>query len=286
MVGREPEQNNGVARGGGNASRPAGISTGRVALMAYGVAAYATFVVVLLYTIGFVTDADVMVGGVHIVGKSIDRGGIGTGAATVSAVVIDVALLALFAVQHSAMARASFKRWWTRIVPPTAERSTYVNAANLCLIALIAAWHPITGDVWRITGQPWRALLIAIGLAGWAITLLSSLLIDHFELFGLRQAFARPADRPPDKASFATPFLYRAVRHPLYLGFLLAFWATPRMTLGHLLFATAMTAYILVGVRFEERDLISMFGQQYRDYRGRVPMLIPGLGGHVKPTAR
>ena len=275
-----------MAPGGGNTSRLAGISIGRVALMAYGVAAYATFVVVLLYTIGFVTDANVMVGGVHIVGKSIDRGGIDTGTATVTAVVIDVALLALFAVQHSVMARAAFKRWWTRIVPPSAERSTYVNAANLCLIALIAAWQPITGDVWRVTDQPWRALLIAVGLAGWAITLVSSLLIDHFELFGLRQVFARLPDRPPDHASFATPFLYRAVRHPLYLGFLLAFWAAPRMTLGHLLFATAMTAYILVGVRFEERDLISMFGQQYRDYRGRVPMLIPGLGGRVKPTAR
>ena len=286
MVNQEPDQNKGVARGDGTASRSAGTSTGRVALMAYGVVAYATFVVVLLYTIAFVTDADVMVGGVHIVGKSIDRGGIGTRAATLTTVTVDVALLALFGVQHSVMARAAFKRWWTRIVPPSAERSTYVHAANFCLIALIAAWHPITGDVWRVTAQPWRALLIAVGLAGWAITLLSSLLIDHFELFGLRQVFARHTDRPPDPASFATPFLYRAVRHPLYLGFLLAFWATPRMTLGHLLFATAMTVYILVGVRFEERDLISRFGQQYRDYRVRVPMLIPGLGGHVKPTGR
>ncbi|MFY9768006.1 MAG: isoprenylcysteine carboxylmethyltransferase family protein, partial [Mycobacterium sp.] len=168
---------------------------------------------------------------------------------------------------------------WTRIVPQSAERSTYVLASNVCLVVLYAAWYPITHDVWRVTAQPWRAALTVTGLAGWAIALLSTLLIDHFDLFGLRQVFARLRGRRPAEHDFKTPFLYRVVRHPLYLGFLIAFWATPAMTLGHLLFAAVMTGYILLAVRFEERDLIRVFGEQYRDYRRRVSMLIPGLGG-------
>jgi methanethiol S-methyltransferase len=186
----------------------------------------------------------------------------------------------LFAVQHSVMARAPFKRHWTRIVPPSAERSTYVLATNICLVVLVAAWHPVTDDIWRVTTQPWRALLTAASLAGWTTAILSTFLIDHFDLFGMRQVFARLRGQQPAPHTFVTPFLYRAVRHPIYLGFLVAFWATPRMTLGHLLFAVATTGYILLAVRFEERDLMRAFGQQYRDYRHRVPMLIPGLGGH------
>ena len=248
-------------------------------IAAYGLAAYVIFLVVFLYLIGFVADADFRVGGVHVVGKSVDRGGIGGGSLTVAAVVVDAALLALFAVQHSVMARAGFKRWWTRIVPPSAERSTYVLASSVCLVVLVAAWRPITDDVWRVTAQPWRAMLIATGLAGWAIVLLSTFLIDHFDLFGLRQVSARLRGRQLVDHKFATPFLYRAIRHPIYLGFLIAFWATPRMTLGHLLFAVATTGYILFAVRLEERDLIRVFGQQYREYRRRVPLLIPGLGG-------
>ncbi len=267
-------------------SRPAGSSAGGVLTAVYGIAGYLIFLVVFLYTIGFVTNADFMVGGVHVVGKSIDRGGIGDGALTVTAVVVDVALLTLFAVQHSVMARAGFKRWWTRIVPPSAERSTYVHASNICLIALLVAWYPITDDIWRVTAQPWRALLIAVGLAGWAIALLSTFLIDHFDLFGLRQVFARLRGQRPAEHEFATPLFYRVVRHPLYLGFLLAFWATPRMTVGHLIFAVATTGYILVAARFfEERDLIRVFGQQYRDYQGRVPMLIPGMRSRSGSTA-
>lgn len=262
-------------------SQQAGNRVGGVVTAAYGIAGYLIFLVAFLYIIGFVTDADFMVGGVHIVGKSIDRGGIGDGTLTATAVVVDVALLALFAVQHSVMARAGFKRWWTRIVPPSAERSTYVHASNICLIVLIVAWHPITDDVWRVTAQPWRALLLAVGLAGWAIALLSTFLIDHFDLFGIRQVLARLRGQQPSEHEFATPFLYRVVRHPLYLGFLVAFWVTPRMTVGHLIFAIATTGYILIAARFfEERDLIRVFGDQYRDYRRRVPMLIPGLGGH------
>jgi methanethiol S-methyltransferase len=268
-----------VAAGDGPSSRPAGSSAGGVLIAVYGVVAYLMFVVVFLYLIAFVADADFLVGGVHIVGKSVDRGGIGDGSLTVAAVVIDVALLALFAVQHSVMARTAFKDWLTRVVPPSAERSTYVLASNICLVVLVAAWRPITDDVWRVSAQPWRTLLTAVALAGWAIALLSTFLIDHFDLFGLRQVFARLRGGQPVEHEFTTPLFYRVVRHPLYLGFLLAFWATPRMTVGHLLFAVATTGYILFAVNLEERDLIRLFGQQYRDYRRRVPLLIPGLGG-------
>jgi protein-S-isoprenylcysteine O-methyltransferase Ste14 len=242
------------------------------------------FLATFLYLLGFVIDADFMVGNVHIVGKSINRGGLGDGSLTVTAVVIDIALLGLFAVQHSVMARQGFKRLWTRIVPPSAERSTYVLASNVCLIVLVVAWYPITQDVWRVTAHPWAAALTVISLVGWTIVLLSTLLIDHFDLFGLRQVFARLRGRQLAEHKFTTPLFYRAVRHPLYLGFLIAFWVTPRMTLGHLLFAVATTGYILVAVHFEERDLIGVFGEEYSDYRRRVPMLIPGLGGHTRRT--
>ncbi len=268
-----------MARGAVPPSRASGNSVGGILTAAYGVAAYVIFLVAFLYLIGFVADADLTAGSVHIVDKSIDRGGIGGGTLTVAAVVIDVALLALFGLQHSAMARPGFKSWWTRIVPPSAERSTYVLAASICLVVLFVAWRPITGNVWRVTAQPWRALLIATALAGWAVVLLSTFLIDHFDLFGLRQVFARLRGRRHAEHAFKTPFLYRVVRHPIYLGFLIAFWFTPAMTLGHLLFAAVLTGYILLAVRFEERDLIRVFGEQYRDYRRRVPMVIPGLGG-------
>jgi len=268
-----------VAPSDGTRARPAGSTAGGVLVAAYGVATYLLFQVVFLYLIGFVINADFWVGSVHVVGKSIDRGGVGDGTLTVAAVVIDTALLALFAVQHSVMARATFKRWWTRIVPPSAERSTYVLAATVCLVVLLVVWRPITDDVWKVSAQPWRALLTALGLVGWAIVLLSTFLIDHSDLFGLRQVFARLRGRQLVEHKFATPLFYRAVRHPIYFGFLMAFWATPRMTLGHLLFAAIMTGYILLAIRFEERDLIRAFGEQYHDYRRRVPMLIPGLHG-------
>jgi methanethiol S-methyltransferase len=270
-----------VAPSDGTSARPSGSSAGGVLIAAYGVAVYLMFLLTFLYLIGFVVDADFMIGNLHIVGKSIDRGGLGDGTLTASAVVVDTALLALFGVQHSFMARQGFKRLWTRIVPPSAERSTYVLASNVCLIVLVAAWYPLTHDVWRVTAQPWRTVLTVAGLVGWAIALLSTLLIDHFDLFGLRQVFARLRGRRPAEHEFATPLFYRAVRHPLYLGFLIAFWVTPRMTLGHLLFTVVTTGYILIAVRFEERDLMRVFGEQYREYRRRVPMLIPGLGGRL-----
>jgi methanethiol S-methyltransferase len=273
-----------VAQGDGSSSQPAGSSAGGVLVAAYGIFAYVLFLLAFLYLIGFVDDADFMVGSLHVVPKTVDRGGLGDGTLTVTAVVIDVALLALFAAQHSVMARAGFKRWWTRIVPPSAERSTYVLASNLCLIVLFVGWFPITDDVWRVAAQPWRTVLTVTGLAGWAIALLSTVLIDHFDLFGVRQVLARLRERRLVEHQFTTPLFYRAVRHPLYLGFLIAFWVTPRMTLGHLLFAIVTTGYILVAVRLEERDLVRVFGEQYRDYRRRVPMLIPGLGGRSRRT--
>jgi methanethiol S-methyltransferase len=268
-----------VARADASRSQPAGGSAGGLLVAAYGIVAYAVFLFAFLYLIGFVADADFTWGSVHIVGKSIDRGGIGDGSLTATAVVVDVALLALFGVQHSVMARPGFKRVWTRVVPPSAERSTYVLASSVCLLVLAAGWWPITQDIWRVGAQPWRAVLIAVALVGWAIVLLSTFLIDHFDLFGLRQVFARLRGRQPAEHPFKTPFFYRLVRHPIYLGFLIAFWATPAMTLGHLIFAVVMTGYIVLAVQFEERDLLRVFGEQYRDYRRRVPMLIPGLGG-------
>ena len=276
-----------MAPGDGTSSRPPGSSAGGALIAAYGVTVYLMFLFTFLYLIGFVVDADFMVGNVHIVAKSVDRGGLGDGTLTLTAVVIDLALLGLFAVQHSVMARQSFKRLWTRIVAPSAERSTYVLASNVCLIVLILAWYPITYEVWRVAAQPWAALLTVTGLVGWAIVLLSTLLIDHLDLFGLRQVFARLRERQLPEHKFTTPLFYRAVRHPLYLGFLIAFWVTPRMTLGHLLFAAVMTGYILVAVHFEERDLIRIFGEEYHDYRRRVPMLIPRTGDRsrrARPT--
>jgi methanethiol S-methyltransferase len=267
-----------VAHGDELPSRPAGGAAGGVIVAAYGVLTYGLFLLVFLYMVGFVADADFTVGGLHVVGRSIDRGN-GDGAATLAAVVVDAAVLMLFGVQHSVMARPAFKRRWTRLIPPSAERSTYVLATNICLIVLLLAWRPITTDIWRVTAQPWRGLLIGVSLLGWLIVLISTFLIDHFDLFGVRQVLARLRRRRAAEHQFTTPFFYRVVRHPLYTGFIIAFWVTPAMTLGHLLFAAAMTGYILVAVRYEERDLIGVFGDRYRDYRRRVPMLIPGLGG-------
>jgi len=242
----------------------------------YGLAAYVLFVVVFLYAIGFVTNADFMVAGLHIVPKSIDRGGLGDGSLTAVAVLVDVGLLLLFAAQHSVMARAGFKRWWTKIVPSAVERSTYVLFSSVCLVVLFAFWWPLTATIWDVGAQPWRGLLVAVSLAGFGIVLASSLLIDHFDLFGLRQVFARLRARQTEEHAFATPLLYRIVRHPLYLGFVIAFWVTPTMTVGHMLFAVATTGYILVAIQFEERDLVRVFGEQYVDYRREVPMLVPG----------
>jgi protein-S-isoprenylcysteine O-methyltransferase Ste14 len=234
----------------------------------YGVAAYAASLATLLYLIGF--------SGNLLVSKSVD---IGRGAPWGEAMVGDLLLLGLFAVQHSVMARRGFKQWWARIVPPAVERSTFVVATCVVLALLFWLWVPIPQPVvWKVDAAAAAALLWALFGLGWVVLLVSTFQIDHFELFGLRQVYARATGRPTPKARFMTPFLYRYVRHPLYVGLLLSFWSAPVMTAGRLLFAVVASAYILVGIRFEERDLIVQFGERYVRYRTAVGMLIPRRG--------
>ena len=237
----------------------------RLLIMFYAIVSYTVFLVSSLYAVGFV--------GNYLVPKSIDRGG----ATSLSeAIVVNLLLLGLFAIQHSIMARPAFKQWWARIFPVACQRSTYVLLSSLILLLLFWQWRPIPIPVWRIDGiAAW--VLIGVHGLGWMIVFASTFMIDHFDLSGLRQAFfaLRGAEVPGQ--SFRTPLLYKIVRHPLMLGFLLAFWATPEMTAGHLLFALMTTAYILVGLQFEERDLIAEFGTTYQQYRRRVPMLLPRL---------
>lgn len=233
------------------------------ATMAYGGVAYALLLVVFLYAIGWVEGL--------VVPRNIDEG---PTASTTVAVLIDLGLLSLFAVQHSVMARPAFKRRWTRLVPPAAERSTYVLCATAALALVMWQWRPIPDVVWAFDPMSARTAVYALSLGGWALVLTATFAIDHLDLFGLRQAFRRRDDGSVTP-EFRTPALYRLVRHPLYLGFVIAFWAAPTMTVGRLLFAAVTTAYILAAIRFEEHDLITSFGDRYRTYRRRVPMLVP-----------
>jgi protein-S-isoprenylcysteine O-methyltransferase Ste14 len=241
----------------------------------YGAACYVVFLAAFLYAIGFV--------GNFVVPRSIDHG---IDAPVVEALVVNVLLLGLFAVQHSVMARPAFKRWWTRFVPKTIERSTYVLFSSLILLLMFWQWRTMPAVIWDVTWMPGRAgLWILFGL-GWATVLLSTFMINHFDLFGLRQVYLAWRETPYTDLEFRTSLLYRVVRHPLMLGFIVAFWATPTMTAGHLLFAAATTTYILIAIQLEEHDLNAALGERYRDYRSRVPMLIPGLhqrGGHTAP---
>jgi protein-S-isoprenylcysteine O-methyltransferase Ste14 len=190
-------------------------------------------------------------------------------------------LLAIFALQHSIMARRSFKRWWARFVPPAIERSTYVLAATAALGLLLGHWRPIASPViWQVENPAAVTAIWVVFWLGWSVLLLATFLINHFELFGLRQVFSRLTGREIPEAEFRTPLIYRYVRHPIYLGFLMGFWAAPVMTAGHLLFAAGATGYILVGIWFEERDLIAQFGDKYRRYRDQVGMLIPSRKAH------
>ncbi|MGQ4660973.1 methanethiol S-methyltransferase [Lysobacter sp. F6437] len=232
----------------------------------YGTACYAVFLLVFLYAIGFVSGVGVP--------KHVDNG---VATTLPLALVINLALLSLFAVQHSGMARPAFKRWWTRIVPASLERSTFVLAANVVLVLLYWQWRPMPMPVWDVEVEAARWLLYGLAALGWVMVLASTFLIDHFDLFGLRQSWRAALGRGPrPSAPFVTRALYRIVRHPIMFGFLIAFWATPTMTLGHLLFAGVTTGYILVAVKYlEERDLVAQFGDTYRDYQRRVPMLLP-----------
>jgi len=236
----------------------------------YALAAYGFFVGTFVYLVGFV-------GNLPLLPRTMDSG---AAVPLAEALAVNLALLALFAVQHSVMARRGFKRWWTRWVPLPVERATYVLAASAALALLLWQWRPVPQPVlWSAQYPAARLALQAVGWVGWAVVLASSYLIDHFELFGLRQPWLRLRGQTAREPVFRTPLLYRQVRHPIYLGFLLAFWATPQMTAGHALFAAGNTAYILVGVWFEERDLIAQFGQRYVAYRRLVGMLFPRLFG-------
>lgn len=235
-----------------------------IASVFYGVAVYGFFLATFLYAIAFVGNLPVP--------RTIDRG---PSASLAEALVIDVLLLGLFAVQHSVMARPAFKRWWTRFVPQPVERTTYVLFASLALALLYWQWRPIPEILWSVANPLGAAILQAVFWLGWALVLFSTFLINHFELFGLRQVYARLRGRTVPAPVFKAPMLYRNVRHPIYLGFLLAFWATPTMTMGHLLFAVATTGYIMIGIYLEERDLVDLFGDQYRRYREQVSMIIP-----------
>lgn len=238
----------------------------KVLFLLYGIVCYCIFLGTILYAIGFVGNL--------FVPKSIDSA---PQTSLLSAVLINAALLLLFALQHSIMARPSFKHRWTMIIPEPLERSTYVLLASLCLIFLMWQWQPMGGIVWKVENPALKAMLSIAYLSGWSIVFTSTFLINHFDLFGLRQVWLYFTGRPYTPLPFRLPFFYKMVRHPLYLGFLIAFWSASTMTMAHLLFAILTTGYILVAIQFEERDLVAHFGEQYRRYKRWVPMLVPFL---------
>jgi len=248
---------------------PGAVSTGirlagRLIGLLYGIVAYATFGVSFLYAIGFVEGL--------IVPQTVDKG---PQATLFNAFITNLLLMSVFAVQHSVMARPQFKEWWTQFVPKSVERSTYVLLASLALLLLFWQWRPMPQTIWQTSDPGIAAAIMALSFLGLLIVLTSTFLINHFELFGLHQVANNLAGRRMPAPRFRTPLTYNFVRHPIYLGFIIAFWAAPTMTVGHLLFAAVTTAYILVGIWLEERDLIAIFGDEYRRYRQRVSMLLP-----------
>ena len=237
---------------------------GRFTAFLYGLAAYVVFFFTFLYAIGFVTGL--------VVPKTIDSG---TVVPLVEALIVNILLMSVFAVQHSVMARPQFKRWWTQFVPKSVERSTYVLLASLALVLLFWQWRPIPAVVWQVADPTAAQAVMVLSFVGWLLVLTSTFMINHFELFGLHQVVNNLIGKPMAEARFKTPMLYNFVRHPIYLGFIIAFWAAPMMTVGHALFAAVTTTYIFVGIFLEEHDLTKLFGDDYKHYRQRVGMLIP-----------
>ena len=230
----------------------------------YGIASYLLFFVTILYTIGFIEGL--------VVPKTIDNG---TAVPMTEALIVNLLLLTLFAVQHSVMARKGFKEWWTRFIPKSVERSTFVLFSSLAVLLLLWQWRAMPDVVWQVENPTVAVALVVLSFFGWVVLFTSTFLINHFELFGLHQVANNLTGRQMPAPRFYTPFLYKFVRHPLYLGFIIAFWSTPVMTLGHLLFAVACTGYIFIGIFLEERDLTDMFGDEYRRYKNRVSMIVP-----------
>lgn len=241
---------------------------GRASIMAAAVLCYAAFFAAFVYLIGFVAGFDLLP-------THVDKG---LTAPPVTAAIIDLALIALFGVQHSVMARPGFKAGWTRVVSPALERAIYCLASALCLIVLFAFWHPIAGTLWSIDDPTGRIVMWALFFAGWAILFVATHLINHWELFGLAQAWRHFRGIEAAPPTFRTPLFYRWVRHPIYSGFLLAFWATPEMSYGHLLLAVGFSAYIFIGIAYEERDLIGHYGETYTEYRRKVGAVLPWIG--------
>jgi methanethiol S-methyltransferase len=230
----------------------------------YGIVCYMIFFVTFLYAIGFVNNL--------VVPKSIDKGYQG---GTAYSWLVDILLLSLFALQHSIMARSEFKKWWTRIVPWAIERSTYVLFASASLILIFAFWRPLTDVVWEVQNVFLSGILTGLYFFGWFIVLFGTFLINHFNLFGLQQVYNNLNNREPGMQSFVTPLFYRFVRHPIMLGFIIAFWAAPYMTIGHMLFSVGTTAYILIAIQLEERDMVGMYGPEYKRYQREVSQIIP-----------